>query len=332
MTNKLNLMNSILLAGTVVFMNFFTLSKIQPLEAQSKSIKSKGVERQIGNGIINWTYGTIKVTGGGSLPQKGSTAQKRLMAERAAIADAYRQLAETVNGVQVFSETTVKNFVTESDVIRTSVNAVIKGARKIGKTRYLSDGGVEVDLEMPMYGKDSLAFALDFGEQIKKKSEEPYSYVGKPLALLQKKNDLTTDLLKTTLKKDFNFDWLLAFFNKIAFNTDVTGLIIDASGLGAEPAMGPFIIGAAKRVYPSNKIGMDSDKIVNQGITHYVEDINEAKKDINRVGNSPLIVQAKAVKGNPSTDILLTEEEINKIIEADKKSSFLKDLKVTIVI
>ena len=56
-------------------------------------------------------------------------------------------MAEAVNGVQVFSETTVRDYVVESDVVRIQVKAVIRGARQIGKTRYLSDGTVEMDLE-----------------------------------------------------------------------------------------------------------------------------------------------------------------------------------------
>ena len=57
-------------------------------------------------------------------------AQKRLMAVRAAKADAFRQLVEIINGVHVNSETVVKDFVTESDVIKTKVEGLIKGIKK----------------------------------------------------------------------------------------------------------------------------------------------------------------------------------------------------------
>lgn len=76
-----------------------------------------------------------------------SEAQNKLLARRAAEADCYRKLAETVYGVQINSETYVKDFVTESDTIRTAVDAFIKGIR-LGEARYYEDGACEVDAEI----------------------------------------------------------------------------------------------------------------------------------------------------------------------------------------
>lgn len=74
-------------------------------------------------------------------------AQNKLLAKRAAEADCYRKLAESVYGVQIDSETYVKDFVTESDVIRTGVSAFIRGI-KLGQPRYYEDGVCEVDGEV----------------------------------------------------------------------------------------------------------------------------------------------------------------------------------------
>jgi hypothetical protein len=76
-----------------------------------------------------------------------SDAQNKLLAKRAAEADAYRKLAETVYGVQLNSETYVRDFVTESDVIRTGIDTFIKGIR-LGQPRYYDDGVCEVDAEV----------------------------------------------------------------------------------------------------------------------------------------------------------------------------------------
>jgi len=61
--------------------------------------------------------------------QPVSPAQNKLLAKRAAEADAYRKLAETINGVQINSSTTVRDFVTESDEIRSGIDTVVRGAR-----------------------------------------------------------------------------------------------------------------------------------------------------------------------------------------------------------
>lgn len=76
-----------------------------------------------------------------------SDAQNKLLARRAAEADAYRKLAETVYGVQLNSETYVRDFVTESDVIRTGIDTFIKGIR-LGEPRYYDDGVCEIDAEV----------------------------------------------------------------------------------------------------------------------------------------------------------------------------------------
>ena len=61
----------------------------------------------------NWNTGVIQVTGMGvANPNMSvSPAHLSMMARRAAITDAYRQLAEMVNGVQVDAETTVEQMI-----------------------------------------------------------------------------------------------------------------------------------------------------------------------------------------------------------------------------
>ncbi len=76
-----------------------------------------------------------------------SDAQNKLLAKRAAEADCYRKLAESVYGVQLSSDTYVRDFVTESDEIRTGVDALVKGV-KLGSPRFYDDGICEIDGEV----------------------------------------------------------------------------------------------------------------------------------------------------------------------------------------
>jgi len=111
------------------------------------------VVENLSSGAINWSQGVVTAKGSGA-PPKGITtpAQARLMAERAAKADALRNLLETVKGVRVDSETTVESFTTKSDRVLTRVSGIVIGARVVN-TRYLSDGGVEVTVEVNMTGE-----------------------------------------------------------------------------------------------------------------------------------------------------------------------------------
>jgi len=77
-------------------------------------------------------------------------AQNKLMAERAARADAMRKIAERIRGLHITSETLVKDFVAENDQIQTSMTAFLSGMKEIGKPKHLEDGTCEVVMEVPL--------------------------------------------------------------------------------------------------------------------------------------------------------------------------------------
>jgi hypothetical protein len=121
----------------------------------------------IGNGEINWAEQIVRASGSGAPnPDAPNIAAARLGAERAAKADALRNILETVKGVRIDSQTLVVNAMTQSDVIRTQVQGIVRGARVVN-TRYLSDGAVEVTVEIPMAGPLTQTFLppTSFGTQ-----------------------------------------------------------------------------------------------------------------------------------------------------------------------
>ena len=79
---------------------------------------------------------------------EGVTPQGRLMAERAAKTDAVRNLAETVYGLRITSQTYVRDFVAESDQIQTMLDQYIKNVKQISPYRYTPEGICEVDVEV----------------------------------------------------------------------------------------------------------------------------------------------------------------------------------------
>ena len=68
---------------------------------------------------------------------------ERLKAKRAAELDAYRKLLERVYGLEIDADTTVRDFITTNDRIRTTAEGVLKGVR-FDNVRYAPDGVVEV--------------------------------------------------------------------------------------------------------------------------------------------------------------------------------------------
>lgn len=77
-------------------------------------------------------------------------AQNKLLAIRAARVDAMRKLAERITGLYITSETKVKDFVTESDKIKTAMMAWLQGAKEEGPAKVNEDGTAEVKMSVTM--------------------------------------------------------------------------------------------------------------------------------------------------------------------------------------
>lgn len=110
-------------------------------------------EKSFAASPVNWSKQVITVKGIGFAPAGFSGLHARQLAKRAAIADAYRQLAEAVNGVKVTGETTVSAMTLVSDIIRTQVETTVNGMQPISE-RAVEDG-YEVTLQMPLFGKSN---------------------------------------------------------------------------------------------------------------------------------------------------------------------------------
>jgi len=97
-----------------------------------------------------WVPIVLRATGGGAPPANAiNPAQARLMTERAAKMDGYRNLLEQAYGVAIRGKSSVRDFVLKSDTIRSRVEAYIRGAKVID-TQYKEDGGVEVEMEVTL--------------------------------------------------------------------------------------------------------------------------------------------------------------------------------------
>lgn len=261
-------------------------------EAQEKPLNEASVIEKVGMANVDWTEGVIQVTGVGTAPDRGSVSQKRLTAERAAVADAYRQLAEVVQGVRVNAERMIKDYMADSVVVKTQVNALIKGAQKTDR-RFLADGSIEIDMILPVYGQSSLNEVV-----------QPQKKVIPPPPV---------ELEPTEITEDY------------------TGLIVDCRGLGLEPAMSPAINSkAGGEIYIGNQ-PVDPAFVIREGIVSYHKSLNDAKQG-SRVGKNPLIVKGIAVSGNFKTDVMISEKDTRLILGLEAKFKVLSKALVSLVL
>jgi hypothetical protein len=267
-------------------------------------------------GSINWTDGLVTVTGTGIMPENGSLAQKRMMGYRAAIADAYRKLAEAVDGVRVDAETSISNYVTTSDVVRTQVSSLIKGAQA-GKAVYNPDGSVQITLTLDLHGKNrSLASILVPAQQ--QAATAPATTTA-PAVPVQ-----PAPAVLASAKP--------APATPIPVTEDYTGVIIDAKGLKAEPAMSPSLLDESGTELYLAAIPANPDEVVERGIASYAKSVDEAKTLTSRVGKKPLVIKAKAVRGPLRSDLVLDRNAAGLLLGADQRKAFLNSFSVVIVL
>lgn len=122
---------------------------------------TKPVVTNTTNGSVNWTEQYIEAKGSSVIDNTKFTnpSQAKAMAIRGAVVVAQRNLLEIIKGVNVTSETTVKDMMTQGDFIYTRVDGVIKGAQQVGEA-IEKDGMMEVKMRVPLYERNGLAAAL----------------------------------------------------------------------------------------------------------------------------------------------------------------------------
>ena len=284
----------IVTVGVIVSMLFLYSGIGFCQEKVSGSEWTQIVEQMGDKGKINWSEGYIEAVGIGAPPERYiGKPQARPMALRAAKVDAYRNLLETTQGVRVDSTTVVKDFTVESDVINAAVQGLVKGAKVVNQD-YLSDGTVEVTLRMPMAG--------GFAQVIIPKALEkkPEAAPPAPPAGPAPSGDV------------------------------FTGMVVDARGLQARPAMAPKVLDEnGKEVYGS--MNVDKEFAVQQGMSGYARDLTAAQSNP-RVTNNPVSVKGVKIEGPGRADIVISNADADKIRGAADNMTFLKKCRVMIVL
>jgi hypothetical protein len=106
-------------------------------------------------GSVDWQRKVVRCTGSGAANMRdaaGNAAVARIGAEKVAKLDALRSCMETLKGVQLQSGQTVGGALQSDGALSGRVEGLLRGFKVVGKPRYFSDGGVELDVEVPLEG------------------------------------------------------------------------------------------------------------------------------------------------------------------------------------
>jgi hypothetical protein len=287
------------------------------------------------------------------------------MAERAAFVVALRNLLETVKGVRVDSESIVENFMTKSDVIRTRVDGIVKGARTV-KTQYLSDGSVEVLVALSLkgeflntivpetFGKGSGLFTpvkpapqvtvpsqppVAPGKKAEPAKPEPQRPTPPPIAPVPvvpaPKAEPDRPVPQVEKKpvpapEPSKPAPEVPSQSTVAFKGGVaTGLVIDGRGMGLRPALLPRIVDQqGQELYVGQVVPRTN--AVEQGVAGYAKDVQAAANNF-RVTDNPAVIKAVRASGNARTDVVINQADAQTFRELGNKGDFLKYCRVIIV-
>ena len=175
---------------------------------------------------------------------------------------------------------------------------------KVHKQEYLSDGTVEITLQMKMFG----GFAqLILPEEIK-----------------QIETIKTVSNGKTPKHgSDFVSPPPMAAER-------FTGLVVDARGTQALPALVPVILDEkGKQVYGPAFVSREF--AVQQGLGRYMTDTGSALKNP-LAGKHPMLVKGLRAEGNDRSRIVISNTDASRLLSMSENLSFLKKCRVIIVI
>jgi hypothetical protein len=235
------------------------------------------VTEPVPGGEVDWTGRVVRARGTGVVdPSMSNKSQARLMAERAAVVVAQRNLLEIIKGVRVDSETKVKNFMTEYDVVYTRVDGVVKGARQLGDAKYDEAAGtVEVELEVDLYGQDGVTDAL-----------QPVLGDG-----------VTTSSLTPQVKQ---------------FLQQYSSLVFDGGEAGLKPALFPKIYDEDGNLLLDTKQYSHYLGQPGQAAMQFISDVDNLLAHPGLQG-IPFVLKVKEIRGKLGSDIVIGRQDGDKL-------------------
>ena len=241
--------------------------------------------------------GYIQVVG------ESEQGQTRYQAKRSAEVLAQRRLLETVQGLRLAGVTDVHNGMLASEMVKTSVGGIVRGAISCGEKFFKDEGYAQVCLRMSLRGKGSLFEGL-------------YPAIkDDPKALnLPQGQEFTPTQAAVSAPEPMVYD----------------GIIIDVRQYSFRPALVNRVLTEKKEVLfePSKVL---SNVLIDRGCGGYTTDVSKAKALLASWGSStPLTVEGQSVSN--FTDVMVNGETANAIFTSDQESNILAQARVVFVL
>ena len=258
----------------------------------------------VDNGCIDWSTGMVHASGVGA-PDATDSSQSPDGA--AGILDSARRsaqatLIETVKTIRIDAETRVVDRMVRDEAFREGLHTLVNNAA-ITRQEYLSDGTLEIELTMNLTG--------GFGQFV----------LPEEIRQVEPVTTMTTVPADGQSPPDEKGD---------APPLSFTGVIIDASGIGAQPSLVPMVVDESGEVVYGSAF-VSREFAVSRGMSGFAATLDAARSDP-RVGSHPMIVKAVRTRPEGSTDLVISTADAARLRSSAVHLDFLKACRVSIVI
>ena len=256
------------------------------------------------HGSIDWTAGVVTAKGLGNPSSYGyhtATRENNEQVMTEATAKARHNLLETIVGMRIDGHHRVIDIVENYPSIMTYLRKMAYKAPEVENLRnYLYDGGLEVWSQMAFNGGFSQLILPPDIKQIESIKR-----------ILPPRN--STERLSKRRSSEIH-----------------TGMVVDARGIEAVPAMAPRILDENLEevfgpTYASREFA------VQHGVVRYATNIWQAKFDL-RVSDNPIVVKALKAVWPGRCDFIISNADADKLRSASEHLLFLRECRVIIVL
>ena len=285
------------------FFHILSLSLLFVLPLAASGVADGPLVQILNTGCIDWSAGTIRVNGVAAPDTFDDGEPPDSPAE---ILDTARRIAqfnliETAGVIPINAVSQIADRMAQSTDFRDGLISLARNA-SLTRQEYLSDGTVEIELTMNLTGGFS-QFVLP--EEIRQ-----------------------VDSVVTMTAAESDADKPVKPVEGIDGDA-YTGLIIDATGIGAKPSLAPVIVDESEDVVYGPAF-VSREFAVSRGMSGFATTLAAARND-KRVGPRPLVVKAIRTRSTGETDLVISSADGARLRSSVVHLNFLKACRVSIV-
>ncbi|MBC2713511.1 MAG: hypothetical protein HGJ94_21675 [Desulfosarcina sp.] len=287
----------------LTLLHILALAFLFVLPLSASSVANDTLIQAWDTGCIDWSAGIVRVNG---VAAPATIDDGKSPDSPSDILDAARRMAqsnllETVSAIRINAVSRVADRVAQSAAFRDGLTTLARNA-SLTRQEYLSDGTVEIELTMNLTG--------GFGQFV--------------LPEEIRQVDAVTTMIVTEPKADKP--------STPANGTDSgphTGLILDATGIGAKPSLVPVVVDESGEVVYGPAF-VSREFAVSRGMSGFATTLAAARKD-KRVGGRPMVVKAIRTRSTGETDLVISSADAARLRSSVVHLNFLKACRVSIV-